>query len=240
MAECLISCPPCRPLGPAVIGRRVERVTSRIGEDGTFSYRVEGGSHGEGGTFPLPKLPHHGCRWGLAITIPFRVGQERGLAFFLGGLRCFWSFASSRSLGWEPVSGLGSERMALVAMSTDPSPFMRFCEELLLASRMHSGVPIPIPPGDWPRGLHTHWFSVLLGTSCVDPSSPSPPPIAHWVPSPRVRVSSLVRDLRVGAVVSAAWRTPSELPLLLASLSRHASVDEEAIDWQSLPTLCSE
>lgn len=238
MAKCLISCPSCRPPGPAVVGPSVQRVTSSIAPDGTFSYRIESALRGEGGTAPLPPAPRPGARWDLAVTVPFRVRQERGLAFFIGDLRCFWSFASRRASGWEKTAGLGSERMVLVAMSTDPSPFAKFCGELLLASSMHSGMPIPLPPGCWPRGLHAHWFSALLRTACVDPSSPSSPTLAHWLPSSRSRVSALVRDLRVGAVVSAAWRAPAELPQLLNALSRHASVDLDDIDWQSLPSLC--
>lgn len=237
MAKCLISCPPCRLPGPAVLGHRVERVTSRIGLDGTFSYRIEGPSHGEGGTFELPRPVHPRDSWDLAVTMPFRMGADRGLAFFMGEHRCFWSFASRRFASWSKVPGIGSKRMALVAMSTDPSPFEKFCAELLLASTMHSGLPIPLPPSEWPKGLHAHWFSVLLGTTCVDPSTP--PPLSYWMPCPRSKVSLLVRNLRVGAVVSAAWRTPSELPLLLDALSRHASVDLDDIDWQSLPELCS-
>lgn len=230
--------PSLPPPGHGIVGPGVERVAVRMFSDGVSEATVlPCPAESRRCRLPPPPGPEHG--WDRVLSLPFRMSASRGLLFLSGDLRCFWALDGSPG-EWEPAPPLSSPRMALVALLTNPSPFAKFCRELPTASGMHSGLPGELSENPWPCGLHLQWFRVLMGTRCHAANAQMPPGTAALrVFAPLDSSVSLLKSLRVGAVVSAAWRQKSELPSMLGDLSARTGVPEEEIGWDSLPPLCS-
>jgi len=238
--ECFLSLPPCRPLSDSIVGPRVKRLVSTICDAKSFKIDIEGNGFASSAVHELPPRPAHAPGWEYAIIMPFRVRAEIGLAFLLGSSWCFWSIKSEKPTDWRPSIGLSSPRMTMVALGTNPHPFVKFCAELIAASMIHTGQETGLPPNHWPPRLHTQWFSVMTETTChTHPTSPRPHSVFFKLPADHISISSTVSRLRLGSVVSAAWRSSEELPDMLALLSRKTARPVEEICWEDLPGLCS-
>jgi hypothetical protein len=241
MRECFFHFPPCRPLSHSVLGSGVRKIASRIQENALWIVDVEGDCFAYGAASELPPRPSDSPDWSYAITLPFRVNDETGLAVLLGKYWCFWSTSTRSHSPWRLSEGISSPRMAMIAASTDISPFTRFCNELIHASKIHTGTALDMPKNNWPSRLHSQWFKVLVNTTC----SPSPPCAPKNLPAfkistPYESASKILTTLRVGTVVSSAWRASDELPEILGTLSHATGCKEEDIVWEELSRICAE
>lgn len=238
--ESIVAFPSTRPLRPGLLGSGVEGVGVRMGTDGFFALNVSSASMPQRlEEYPLPAKPAHLPGWDHALVLPHRAGGRSGLLFLLGGFCCFWSVSSGAPV-WRLSGGLGSVRMAMIAVSTCPSPFLKFSEEMMLAAQLHSDSLGDLPSNPWPPNMHRYWLCAMLETRPVCPESHIPGLPARIVRLPQSEITRTLARLRLGMMVSSVHRAKSELPFMLEMLSEKNGVPVEDVFWEKLPELCGD
>jgi len=237
MNQCYVNYPNIPCPDQEILGEGTKRIQVRIDESPFFIVRSHTNTSKEDRVFPLPQKPQASPNWRYAITLPGGYKNERGLVFVLGDFWGFWSFETESQRVWRQNESIPNKHFLMAALETDPTPFDKFCKELLLAEKVFNKESTqPVPRSHWTHKLHTHWFEILMETNCSSnkDSLESEHRILRTLKMDENSTKRLIEKLRRGAIVSMALRAINELPNAVKIIEKATNRTPKDNTWMSL------
>jgi hypothetical protein len=237
MNECFVNYPKIPTMGNSILEAGTKRIQTRIEDGHALIIRFHHEGWREDKVYHLPQKPPQCPNWEYAITLPGAVENERGLVFVLGNYWCFWSLEKETNKPWIKSDAIPNSNFLMSALETDPSPFDKFCRELLRAQELaikKSGT--PLPSNRWPKDFHTHWFDILMQTTCTCQMNPDKTnnTIQRRLGMDEKTTKTLIENLRIGAIVSMAQRSSNELTAAAEIIKEKTGKIPKDNKWMSL------
>jgi hypothetical protein len=235
--QCFVNYPTIPTPDKEILGEGTSRIQIRIDEGPFFIVRYHNTKGKEDRVFPLPSKPAGSPSWQHALSLPGSYEGERGIIFLVGQHWGFWSFDTESQRNWKTKAAIPNKHFLMAALETDPTPFDRFCRELLLIDDIFTKkLKKELPRNNWSSKFHTHWLEILMETDCSSnkESLESNTRILRSLKMDEKSTKNLIERLRRGAIVSMALRAISELPDAAQIIKNSTGKKPKDNTWMSL------
>lgn len=241
MNQCFVNYPSIPVPDQEILGEGTSRIQIRIDQGPFFIVRSHGPDGKQDSVFPLPSKPNGSPPWQYAISLPGGYEKERGVVFLVGRHWGFWSFDTQSQKNWKTNAEIPDKHFLMASLETDPTPFDKFCKELLVIEDFFSKqLKKELPKNNWPTKFHTHWLEILMETDCssnkelLESQSSSNTRVLRSLKMDEKSTKNLIERLRRGAIVSMALRAVNELPYAAQIIKSSTGKKPKDNTWMSL------